>query len=170
MPELKKPEPTVGSAPAKPLLETVPVGKLSGGLKKLLVTLPERDWMQIRAFHVESDEEGQLLDMVPSVNRAMKVCPSQVIRRLRMKEITAQELDEAYNKLHDAIHGLRQALQELFKLAAVPHERPGNENDRAKAAPAKPPAGGKVGGAVPAPPQAKSLKAVAGAPAVTPAG
>jgi len=171
MTEIKKPGFPVGGTPAKPLPETVPVKKLSGDLKRLLEALPERHWNQIRAFHVESDEEGQILATVPLMHRAMKICPSQVIRRLKLKEITAQELDEAYGKLHDAIHGLRQALHELFNLAVAAQGRPGNPNDPARSVTARPPmAGGKVGGAVPAPPQGKPPKAVPGAPAGTPAG
>ena len=109
MPEVKNLESPAVSAPAHPLPETVPVERLSLSLKNLLGALPEREWNQIRAFHVESDEEGQLLEMVPRMNRAMKICPGQVIRRLNLRKITAQEIDEAYNRLHDAIQGVRQA-------------------------------------------------------------
>ena len=170
MPENKKPSAPPGGTPAKPLPETVPVKKLSGDLKRLLEALPERHWNQIRAFHVESDEEGQILAMVPLMSRAMKICPTQVIRRLKLKEITAQELDEAYGKLHDAIHGLRQALHELFNLAAAVKGRPGNPNGPARAGAVKPPVGAKTGGAAQPQSQGKLVKPPAGNPVATPAG
>lgn len=161
MPENKKPSAPPGETPLHSLPEAVPVERLSLSLKNLLRTLPEHEWNQIRAFRVESDEEGQLLEMVPRVNRAMKICPGQVIRRLNMKKITAQEIDEAYNRLHDALHGVRQALQELFKLAEIPCGRPGDQqNGQPKAAPVgKSPAGGKASGPLPDPSQGGPQKA-----------
>lgn len=86
MAEARKPESPAaagGASPPAPKAPpaTVPLGKLPRGLRRLLEILPEREWMQIRAFRVESDE--------------------------------------AYNKLHDAIHELRQALEDLFSLSAL---------------------------------------------------
>ena len=98
--------------------------KVSPAIRKLLASTPEKDWPRIRAFLVESEEEGELVDMLPEVNRVMKVCPARLMGRVGKREITADQLDKAYTLLHDSIHGVRQALHSPLHLAGVGGPRP----------------------------------------------
>ena len=125
MPASEKPASLAPSpVPADPAGGDVPVAKLPLSLRKLLRALPEREWYRIRSFIVESNEVGELVDVIPQANRAMETCPGRMIHRIRTKEITGQQVDEVYNGLHDAIHGVRQAVQRIFHLAGLQPTRP----------------------------------------------
>ncbi|HXG63419.1 MAG TPA: hypothetical protein VNO22_18755 [Planctomycetota bacterium] len=94
--------------------------KLPPGLRRLLENVPERDWPRIRAFHIQTDEEAELAATLPLARRAIELCPPKMIARIRAKEITGTQVDEAYRKLHDSIHAVREALLQLFEIAGVP--------------------------------------------------
>lgn len=119
-------EPKKSPAPvaAPPSTSLVPIAKLSAGLRRLLESLPERDWYRIRSFHIQSDEEGQLAEMLPLMRRAMEICPPKVIARIRAKEITGNQVDDGYRKLHESIHGVREALLHLFELSGISLDTP----------------------------------------------
>jgi len=110
--------------PAEPAGGEVAFAKLPLGLRKLLAALPEREWYRIRSFVVESNEVGELVELIPQANRAMEKCPARMIHRIRTKEITGQQVDEVYNGLHDAIHGVRQAVHQIFRLAGLQPTKP----------------------------------------------
>ena len=117
-----KKSPLVGMAAPSPSL--IPVAKLSAGLRRLLESLPEREWYRIRAFHIQSDEEGQLAEMLPLIRRAMEACPPKVIARILSKEITGSQVDDGYRKLHESIHGVREALLHLFEISGISLDAP----------------------------------------------
>lgn len=109
-----------GNPPAE---EAVLLSRLPAGLRRLLRQTPEREWSRIRTFLVESQEEGDLAELLPEVNRAMRICPGKMIARIRAQEITGQEVDEVYRKLHEAIHAVRQAVYRVYALAGVSPRR-----------------------------------------------
>jgi hypothetical protein len=97
--------------------QSLPPDRLPAALRKMLQATPKNDWSKIRAFFVESEEEGELVEMLPEMNRVMKVCPPKLVGRVLKHEITGDELEKGYMQLHDAIHGVRQALYALLHLA-----------------------------------------------------
>jgi len=103
--------------------ETIALDRLPAGLRRLLKSLPERDWSRMRAFVIDCEEVGQLAETIPLASRAMEVCPPRMIARIRAKEISGQQVDEVYNAFHDAIHGVRQAVFRIFQLAALSPQR-----------------------------------------------
>ena len=116
----------------------IPIAKLSAGLRRLLESMPEREWYRIRSFLIQTDEEGQLAEMLPLTRRAMEICPPKVIARIRAKEITGNQVDDGYRKLHESIHGVREALLHLFELAGVSLDRPVRRPYARKAGPVGP--------------------------------
>lgn len=151
MNELKK-SPAGAAAPQS--LSMIPVAKLSAGLRRLLETMPERDWYRIRSFLIQTDEEGQLAEMLPLMRRAMESCPPKVIARIRAKEITGNQVDDGYRKLHEAIHGVREALLHLFELSGISLDGPVRRPYVRKAAPEAPKAPSPLGGTAPSAPKA----------------
>lgn len=99
------------------------LSKLSPSARKLFASTPEKEWPRIRAFLVESEEEGELVEMLPEVNRVMKYCPAKLMGRVGKREISVEQLDKAYTLLHDSIHGVRHALQSLLHLAGFREHR-----------------------------------------------
>ncbi|HLY10443.1 MAG TPA: hypothetical protein VKW04_14165 [Planctomycetota bacterium] len=95
------------------------LSKFSPAVAKLLTSLPERDWPRIHAFLIESEEEGELIEMLPEVNRVMKFCPAKLMGRVGKGELVAEQIDKAYARFHDSIHGVRHALQSLLSLAGI---------------------------------------------------
>jgi hypothetical protein len=93
------------------------VGKIPASVLKLIQTTPKKEWSKIRAYQIGSEEEGELIEMLPAVNRVMTVCIPKLVGRVRKHEIKGDQLDQAYQQLHDAIHGLRQTLYALIILA-----------------------------------------------------
>src|SRR5947208_3177867 len=74
MTHLKTPEPaTIPGAS-----DAAGAQRLPPGVRKLLAQAPEKDWPKIRAFLIESEEEGELVDMLPEMNRVMKYCPARL--------------------------------------------------------------------------------------------
>lgn len=102
----------------------IPLDRLPAGIRRLVTTFPQREWYKLRSFLIESEEEGDLAEMLPQANRAMKICPNKIVRRIRLREITGEQVDEAYNRLHDAIHGVRKAFHELFRLSGMSEKPP----------------------------------------------
>lgn len=119
---LKSPEVAVPGAADQGLLS-----KLSPAARKLFASMPEKEWSRIRAFLVESEEEGELVEMLPEVNRVMKYCPAKLMGRVGKREISVEQLDKAYTMLHDSIHGVRHALQSLLHLAGFRDNRAAEE-------------------------------------------
>jgi len=113
MTNLKSPEPS--AVPGGP--DAAGAQKLPPGVRKLVASTPEKEWPKIRAFLIESEEEGELVDMLPEMNRVMKYCPARLMGRVGKREITGDQLDKAYTQLHDSLHGVRQALHTLLHLA-----------------------------------------------------
>lgn len=141
------PEGSHGTASAGPGADFL--SKFSPGVRKLLASTPEAEWPHIRAFLIESEEEGELLDLVPGVNRVMKYCPPMMMGRVGKREIEPDMLDLAYGLFHESIHGLRSAVFALLDLAgcrdyrslagpAVPRPRSSPRNSQ------PPPAGGRT--------------------------
>lgn len=93
------------------------VGRIPASVLKLIQATPKKEWSKIRAYLIGSEEEGELIEMLPEVNRVMSVCLPKLIGRVRKHEITGDQLDQGYQQLHDAIHGVRQALYALLILA-----------------------------------------------------
>lgn len=91
--------------------------RIPAAVLKLMQATPKKEWTKIRAFLIGSEEEGELVEMLPEVNRVMRVCPPKLVGRVRKHEITGDQLDQGYQHLHDAIHGVRQALYALLVLA-----------------------------------------------------
>jgi hypothetical protein len=72
--------------------------------------------------------------MLPEMHRVMKICPPKLVGRVRKREITGDELDQGYRQLHDAIHGVRQAMYALLHLAGQKDPRlPSAEKSKSKA-------------------------------------
>jgi hypothetical protein len=107
---------TDGTIPEKDAPSTTP-DRIPAAVQKLMNSTPRKKWSKIRAFLIESEEEGELVEMLPEVNQAMKACLPKLVGRVRKKEITGDDLDLGYQQLHDAIHGVRQALYALLVLA-----------------------------------------------------
>lgn len=93
------------------------VGRIPASVHKLIQATPKKEWSKIRAYLIGSEEEGELIEMLPVVNRVMTICLHKMAGRVRKHEITGDQLDEGYQQLHDAIHGLRQKLYALIILA-----------------------------------------------------
>lgn len=98
-------------------LQISSVGRMPAAVLKLIQATPKKEWSKIRAYLIGSEEEGELIDMLPEVNRVMSVCPPKLVGRVRKHEITSDQLDQGYQQLHDAINGVRQALYALLILA-----------------------------------------------------
>lgn len=117
--------------------------RLPAAVLKLIEATRKKEWSKIRAFQVGSEEEGELVEMLPEVNRVMRVCPPKLVGRVRKHEITGDQLDQGYQQLHDAIHGVRQALYALLILAGFKDpekkDREPEESPQASAAPAEDP-------------------------------
>jgi hypothetical protein len=108
--------------PSEPTEEGI-LSRFSSPVRRLLGSTPEKDWPRIRAFLIESEEEGEILDLLPEINRVMKYAPSKLMGRVGRTEITPDEVDRAYREFHDAIHGVREALGVLLGLAGLPDSR-----------------------------------------------
>jgi hypothetical protein len=116
----KGPEP---GSPAR-VPEEAASAKLPLRVRNLLAQTAEEDWPRIRAFLVESEEGGELLEMLPELNRVMKNCPARLAGRLGRRELTADEIDRAYRGLHESLHRVRQAIHSLLHLAGYLDVRP----------------------------------------------
>jgi hypothetical protein len=110
--------------PSPAVLETHGAQKLPTSFRKLLATTPEKEWPKIRAFLIESEEAGELVDMLPDMTRVMKYCPARLMGMVGKRQITGEQLDKAYTQLHDSLHGVRQALYTLLHLAGLLETRP----------------------------------------------
>ena len=110
------PEKTGGTSPGKDL-DRATLERLPAAVRMLIQATPVREWPRIRACLVESQEEGDLAEILPEMNRVMRICPAKLVGLVQKREITGDELDQGYMKLHDAIHGVRQALYGLLHLA-----------------------------------------------------
>jgi len=127
MPLPKTAETTLpGTAP-----ENGALTKLPSALRKLLVATPEKDWPKLRGFLVECEEAGELLDLLPEMTRVMKTCPAKIMGRVGRREISTDQVEKAYTQLHDSMHGVRQALQEILHVAGFEDVRPPAEPDPA---------------------------------------
>ena len=100
MTDAKDPEtPDTENAP-----DQVPWQKIPLGIRRFLRSIPEREWHKVKAFLINSDEEGQIGEMLPLARRAMDLCPPRMIARIRSKEITGKE-----DALHSALSMCREA-------------------------------------------------------------
>jgi len=116
----KSPDPEFpGRAP-----EDTGAAKLEALVRKVLASTPEKDWVRIRAVLVQSEVAGELLDLLPEMNRVMKVCPARLMGRVSRRELAAEQVDRAYTELHDSLHGVRRSLHSLLHLAGVSDLRP----------------------------------------------
>ena len=106
-------------------LDRVPVAVL-----KLIDSTPKKERSKIRAFLIGTEEEAELVEMLPEVNRVMTVCPPKLVGRVRKHEITGDQFEQGYQQLHDAIHGVRQALYAVLILAGF--EDPENKELKPK--------------------------------------
>jgi hypothetical protein len=142
--------------------------RLPASVRKLVLATPEKEWSKIRAHLVESEEEGELVEMLPDMNRVMSVCPKKLLKRVLRRELSAQDFDQGFRKLHDALHGVRQAIYAILQQSGckIPDSKPGEsdedvepESGPAEAAPPKTAAaasGDAPRGAAPAPAPGKS--------------
>jgi len=122
---------TAESALPRTAPENGALTKMPSALRKLLASTPEKDWPKLRAYMIECEEAGELLDLVPEMNRVMKACNARIMARVGRREITADQLDKAYTQLHDSMHGVRHALQAILHLAGFEDVRPPGETDPA---------------------------------------
>jgi len=97
--------------------EAPPPGRVPQAVRQLMEAAPPGEWAKIRAFLIESEEEGELLELLPDMNRVMKFCPPRLVGRVPKREVTGDELDWGYMRLHDAIHGVRTAIYSILHLA-----------------------------------------------------
>jgi hypothetical protein len=103
--------------------------KMPSALRKLLASTPEKDWPRLKTFLIESQEEGQIVDLLPEMNRVMKTCPARTMGRVGRREISADQLEKGWTQLYDSLHGVRHAQQELLYLAGFEDVRPPGETD-----------------------------------------
>ena len=131
--EPRKPEAVVpapsASAPTNPPL---PVS-----IRQLLGATPLADWPKIRAFLAESEEELELIELLPLIHRVMMQGPSRLMGRIWKREISVDQPDRAYSRLHDSIHGVRQAALALLELAGFRDFRACEEGPLPGAAPGR---------------------------------
>jgi|SRR5579863_8183538 len=113
-----------------------PFGRLPPALQSVLSALPEESWHRIRVLLIRSQEEGDLVDLCPDLYRVMTLCPPRLVTRARAGEIRFEEFDLGYARLHEAIHGVREALSCLLDLAGLgpPGLRPAASGSGAPAA------------------------------------
>ncbi|HEV3029373.1 MAG TPA: hypothetical protein VG457_17470 [Planctomycetota bacterium] len=117
-------KPDAGSLPKLQDIPATP--KLPLAIWRLLGATPETEWPKIRAFLVGSEEELELVDMLPEINRVMNQCPSKLMGRIWKREISIDQPDRAYIQLHDSIHGVRQAAEAVLELAGFRDYRGGD--------------------------------------------
>lgn len=91
--------------------------RIPQAVQKMMESTPRKLWSKIRAILIESEEEGELVEMLPEMNRVMKVCPPKLLGLVRKRKLTGAALDQGYTQLHDALHGVRQAMYALLHLA-----------------------------------------------------
>lgn len=125
--------------PEPPPPVPAPADRIPPSVQKLMQSTPLREWGRIRAFLIESEEEGDLVEMLPEMRRVMKICPPKLIGRVRKREITGEDLDRGYRQLHEALHRVREAMHALLLLAGyrdfrLPGPGKGAKNAEAAAA------------------------------------
>jgi hypothetical protein len=103
-------------------------------VRQLLGATPEQDWPKIRAFLAESEEELELIELLPLIHRVMMQGPARLMGRIWKGEVSVDQPDRAYSQLHDSIHGVRQAALALLELAGFRDFRAREEGPLAGAA------------------------------------
>ncbi len=115
MAEPKKSEGTATSkAPEAALLDRLPATA-----KKFLLATGENDWPQLRLILCGCEPAGDLIELASEMNRAMQICPPIISTREWNGQLARGTGDKAYCRLHDAVHGVRQALHEILHLAGL---------------------------------------------------
>lgn len=116
-----KPSAEGGSPRQRELL----VKQLPTALRQLLLNTPERLWHRLRGYHIETEVEGELIELLPDLWRAMMRHPDTLSARINRGELPPEVFDQAFGRVHDSIHGVKDALQELEELTRAPKPGPG---------------------------------------------
>ena len=98
-------------------LEAVIADRLSAADRKLLQATPVKGWPKLRIVSVVCQEAGELVELVPEMNRVMKICPAMILARGHRGEIPQTQGTEGYAQLHDAVNNVRNALNTMLYLA-----------------------------------------------------
>ncbi len=92
---------------------------LPQALGDVLRATPESEWHRLRVFLVKSEEEGELLELLPEMRRAMKFYPQRLTTRVDRGEISPKDLERSFARLHDSLHEVRASLHEMRELAGL---------------------------------------------------
>ena len=99
--------------------ETLPVGKLPGGLRRLLRETPQKEWYRIKALRAKYEEAIDLIGLAPTVDYLLDVAPGKLVAQLRKGTLTPQALDGAFRTLRESISGVKEACRSVAKLAQM---------------------------------------------------
>jgi hypothetical protein len=105
---------SAGKAPDLTLLDRLPAAA-----KKFLLATPENDWPKLRLVICGCEPAGDLMELVSEMNRVMQICPGIISAREWKGQLARSTGDKAYCRLHDAVHGVRQALHEILHRAGL---------------------------------------------------
>jgi hypothetical protein len=134
MNELRKSEGSVGQkSPEATLLDRLPAAA-----KKFLVATGQSDWPKLRLILCGCEPAGDLIELASEMNRAMQICPPIISTREWKGQLARGTGDKAYCRLHDAVHGVRQAVHEILHLAGLQkgvQPRPAKPDGNASAKP-----------------------------------
>jgi hypothetical protein len=128
MMESRKPE---GPAALRRLDPSV-LERLPPAVKKALQSVTEAEWPKMKVVIVACEPAGDLAELIPEMNRVMQICPTILSNREWRGEISRDQSDQAYGRLHDSVHGVRQAMYAILHLAGF---RPQSRAARREAVP-----------------------------------
>jgi hypothetical protein len=131
---MNAPNSTESALPEKP---APPVGpdRIPPAVRKVMESTAPKLWPKLRAYVIGSEEEGELIEMLPEMHRVMTMVPPKLLGLIRKRKLTAEAYTHGFAQLHDSLHGVRQAMYALLHLAGykvdsppeveAPEEKPG---------------------------------------------
>lgn len=135
---MRVPEP--GATPSGPAPAAAPAfPSLPPALQSMLAALPVESWPKIRIVLVETEEEGELVELLPDLKRAMMFCPPRLVTRQKAGELEVGMFDRCYARLHEALHGVREAVSTILDLGGLRARERAGQTPRGAAPPAGPP-------------------------------
>lgn len=115
-------------------LEAAIADRLSAADRKLLQATPAKSWPKLRIVFIGCEEAGELVELIPEMNRVMKTCPAMILSRAHKGEITQAQGTEGYAQLHDSVNSVRNAQNTMLYLAGFRVPDPFAAKSPAKAA------------------------------------